>query len=474
MEKQLEYNISLERLTLNNFRCFGELEVNFDERLTVFIAENGGGKTSILEAIAETLKFYLAALKVTGYNTKLLPRKDVKVGQFTAYCNLLTDMTYMAIPKKAQEEEQTEEEPIYQNENIRIDISTSRQDMEEANKNFFSKVVPIETYPDVDLPVLVYYDGNSVKTEYRERESTSFAKLDMVYNNALNGERFSLTTFYNWWKLKEDKLLRIPDRDSPEYKTIDSQFTTLKAAAEFLLNDNEELPMYTNLRINENLVIGMDKNTYKENGELEGSLFVELTQFSAGEKSLFAFVADLGLRLLYATPLRSDRQRVIDVAADGKLGTIAGKGIALIDEIDLHLHPKWQRKVIDKLLKIFPDIQFVITTHSPGTVQNVPKESIRVLSDGKLSEKQLYTRGRDIESIYFDAFGQEEYPREQKSMIDKLRNFYDIIDDNEQLPKAKQIIEDLKEEWGPKDKKIIELETLYDLANQDLVVISTE
>ena len=71
-------------------------------------------------------------------------------------------------------------------------------------------------------------------------------------------------------------------------------------------------------------------------------------------------------------------------------------GIVLIDEIDMHLHPSWQRKVIDSLHKTFPKVQFILTTHSPTVLTNVPKENIRILDNGEIYTPDVNTKGRDV------------------------------------------------------------------------------
>ena len=56
-------------------------------------------------------------------------------------------------------------------------------------------------------------------------------------------------------------------------------------------------------------------------------------------------------------------------------------GVVMIDEIDLHLHPKWQRRVVNDLLNAFPKIQFVATTHSPFVIQSLPAmEGVQLLN----------------------------------------------------------------------------------------------
>ena len=88
MAEQLEYSISLESLKLENFRCFDNLEINFEEKLTVFIAQNGGGKTTLLDAVTENLKTYLSALGIDGYKPKPIAFKDIKEGELSARCEI--------------------------------------------------------------------------------------------------------------------------------------------------------------------------------------------------------------------------------------------------------------------------------------------------------------------------------------------------------------------------------------------------
>ena len=59
-------------------------------------------------------------------------------------------------------------------------------------------------------------------------------------------------------------------------------------------------------------------------------------------------------------------------------------GIVMIDEIDMHLHPSWQRKIVDSLTTTFPKVQFIFTTHSPTVLTNVPKENIKIISNGNI------------------------------------------------------------------------------------------
>ena len=104
----------------------------------------------------------------------------------------------------------------------------------------------------------------------------------------------------------------------------------------------------TNLRIERNpLAMKVEKN----------GVSLRIEQLSDGEKCTLALFGDLARRLAIANPYNSN--------------PLHGEGVVLIDEIELHMHPSWQRKVLKKLGDVFPNIQFIITTHSPQVLGEV-------------------------------------------------------------------------------------------------------
>jgi predicted ATP-binding protein involved in virulence len=493
--EELEYSIALKSLSLENFRCFDNLNINFDEKLTVFIAGNGGGKTAILDSIAESLKAYLAALHVKGYEESLFKYSDITMGRDKSIYDAVVDLTYPVrlefLEEKNNEEavdseiekdtEQHadisfEEVDSYTEEDVKLHVDINSDgdasfrigslSVTASFDNFASEKINKKSGEHIVLPVLCYYGSDSVQLNTSDDRKPK-NRLDYIYKEALSPSRINFTAFELWFDEQYrrflEKKVKFPKLQMQE---IDPNLFKIINGVEIILNDDTNDKMYQDLRMDyegkPRIVLG------KQNEKKEYDYF-DINQFSAGEKALFAFVADLGLRLLKATPLEKNIQDVKDVVVDDNIGVINGKGIVLIDEVDLHLHPKWQGKVVPKLMQIFPDIQWVMTTHSPAVLQNIPKGSARKLIDNRISTQELYTRGRDIESIYFDAFGQEEYPKEQKDLTDKVRHFYDIMDEgNEgQIEEAKGIIESLEQEWGSKDKKIIELKTLFELTYND-------
>ena len=158
-----------------------------------------------------------------------------------------------------------------------------------------------------------------------------------------------------------------------------------------------------------------------------------LNQLSDGEKCLLAMVADLARRLSIANPGLED--------------PLKGEGIVLIDELELHLHPQWQRGVISKLLETFPNCQFIISTHSPQIISDVKPENIYVLKsvDGKITATHPHSSfGRDSNQILETVMGVSARPEVIK---DQLNDLFRLIDEGK-IEEAKVLKSTLSDEIG--------------------------
>lgn len=110
-----------------------------------------------------------------------------------------------------------------------------------------------------------------------------------------------------------------------------------------------------------------------------------LEALSDGTRSVISMAADLAYRMVRLNP---------DLGARAALET---PGIVLIDEVDMHLHPSWQQAVVYDVRKAFPNVQFIVTTHSPQVLSTVPAEAIRILRwDNNLIniDKPAFSLGR--------------------------------------------------------------------------------
>lgn len=169
-----------------------------------------------------------------------------------------------------------------------------------------------------------------------------------------------------------------------------------------------------------------------------------LEQLSDGEKNLIALIGDITRRLCIANPNLEN--------------PLTGSGIILIDEIDLHLHPSWQRLIIPKLKDNFPNCQFFISTHSPQVLNHVEAEKIFLLHNENniltcIRPEQSY--GLTIDRIMTLLMNQDIRPDGIKNKID---NLYELIERHE-LNKAKKILSDLKK-YLKNDPEILRAELL--------------
>lgn len=165
-------------------------------------------------------------------------------------------------------------------------------------------------------------------------------------------------------------------------------------------------------------------------------------QLSEGERALILLVADIARRLAIANPDLSD--------------PLLGSGIVLIDEIELRLHPSWQRAVLPGLRRAFPGIQLIVATHSPQVLSQVPAESIILLDGFQVAGAARPTLGRDSSSILEEVMGVPARPRE---MAARLKAVGRLIDE-ERLEEARAALDDVAATLGPTDAEVVRLRTL--------------
>jgi len=194
------------------------------------------------------------------------------------------------------------------------------------------------------------------------------------------------------------------------------------------------LPEYTHLRIK--------RTPYPHMLINKGGESFNLDQLSDGEKNLIALVGDIARRLAIGNP--------------HKKNPLEGEGIILIDELDLHLHPSWQRLVIPKLLDTFPHCQFFISTHSPQIISHVKPESVFLLKqtmEGLSYKKVNETYGMSLDRVVKLLMDDESRPESVEYKIEKL---FELIE-RKKLEEAKELISILKVDM-PTDPDILRAE----------------
>lgn len=429
----------LKEIHLTNFRCFEQLDIQLNDRLAVFLGVNGAGKTAILEAINVFFaEYYVANFFRKGHEAAHEERddnmflKNMRIG--SKECYMAMAIAFNSLPT------------------INWNLTFSLPDYggygyfpssEAINQWRLKFLAQSERNPSISLPLFAFYKSEKVK-DFNELnfkwEKVKFKQL-WALKNVFRNDEDSFNNFLNWFDGETNYENSIRLEKNSEYRQPQLQILRQSISA-FLTQLNDAA--FKDLRIKK--VRKSDFDAFKNALIItKDGLDIDVNQLSAGEKSVILLIADLAMRLTIANP-----------SLDNPL---EGEGIVLIDEIDLHLHPQWQRTILPALLAIFPKCQFIVTTHSPLVISNVARESIFILDNGKLVKNTPRTMGRDYASILYNVFGVEERPAEYQKRLDACFRLLE----NEQYPEAKILLKKLSKELGEDDIDIVRANLILDM-----------
>ena len=409
--------MKVKKLELNNFRGFRKATIEFpDSNLAVFIGTNGKGKSSVLDLVAIFLADFLAKM---GYNKpiygSLFMPTDINISENinsqSVYLESFNEITLVS----------GEIDGLPRGEEIHIDetVRMSRESFGMIRSNrvldycLRLKDILKSEGASVNLPILAYYvdtryfDNSYSLNSKKGTRKNAYPQFD-AYDDAFDRKIRNFNDFIFWYKKEED----IENEQIKRLKDFDYKNPKLEVIRKTILNVFEKLgaDKFNDLRFERVL---KEEDYYFRGDENIGGLFVSknnqnlsLKQLSAGEKMLLMVVCDVARRLTIANPGLSD--------------PLQGEGIVLIDEIELHLHPKWQREVIPALLATFPNIQFLITTHSPQVLSRVDKEDIFLLENGEVFKLSSNPKGLDTNAILEEIMDTPKYPQHVDDLVEKL------------------------------------------------------
>ena len=414
----MKQRIRIAHLNLIDFRGFEHLSVDFDEQITVFIGNNGSGKTTILEAIAACLQYVKE--QVQGHAQKdIFNDSDIRIASGVETFDI--NLSFSEPSARLNASYIRRGRPSF---NF-IGISNDEPDYEiEATLKTWYR-------DNKSLEIIAYYPCQAISVENGQAVNFNVFNVENAYDDALDG-RFNFSMLNKWliwqYSLRQERGANV----------FFDRIVEVIIGEKGILNDDAER-RFNDLRV-----------TYADKPE-GALLFVKddapllAHQLSSGEKMLFALVADIGRRLVTANPHSKNPLK-------------EGSGIVLIDEIDLHLHPSWQQKVVLKLMELFPNLQFVITTHSAEVLKGLDRKYLRIIKNGHLLSVSPYIQERDTNSILFDAFDVSEHSPEYE---EKIKELYRLMETDKVA--ARKILDELKTNWGEMDEEIVRAESYFEI-----------
>ncbi len=409
--------MKINTIKLQNYRGIQELSLDLDKNLTVFFGENGSGKSTVIESIVIMLSWLVNRLRYSsGTSGYPILEKNIKNGNAFAAISLFCRDNDSEIEWQLVKIRRTFSSGVLFSRKRLKDFhdSTNLVNLNEFTKSLQAEI--FESSERLNLPVFVYYPVSRAVLDIplRIREKHSF-KLFAAYDHALeSGANFR--TFFEWFREREDlenenrRYLYLSSK--PEgFQFPDPQLEAVRNALKVLL------PEFADLTVRRSPL----RMEVKKNGKR-----FTIDQLSDGEKCLMAMVGDLARRMAIANPVREY--------------PLAGDGVVLIDEIDLHLHPKWQRMVVPKLTEVFPNCQFIISTHSPHVITHVHPDNLYVLKQteaGVIAERPSESYGKTVDRVLEDLMGLATTRPDKVSQ--GLHNLYELISLG-QIDEAKQLL----------------------------------
>ena len=394
----------LNSINIEGFRGIPNLQLEFPKQVNVLVGVNGVGKSAVLDCTAILLSRLIGRIRSSAGTGRYFTHSDIN---------------------NRRQWTRNEIEIAFQGKPLRWSVVKTRRgqqkqsisglvDLRRDVELFRSKLAEDEA---ARLPLAVYYPVNRAVLDIplRIRKRHPFDRLT-AYDQALSGEWSSFRVFFEWFRERED-LENEKRLDKPEFR--DSQLQAVRTATERFLAG------FKGLKVRRSPL----RMVVEQHGE---ELIVN--QLSDGEKCTLAMAGDLARRMAIANPAMAD--------------PLQGEAVVLIDEIDLHLHPEWQRRIIAALTKTFPKCQFLLSTHSPPILGHLDSKSIWILQrtkSGVSAKRPDDAYGQTTDRILEDIMGVPPRPKEVQNTLNKL---FRAIERGEMM-EAKQLLSHMQLKVGP-------------------------
>lgn len=339
--------MQIRSLRMENFRRFDHLSIEFDPQLTVIAARNGKGKTTVLEAAALALGPFVGAFDESrGENIK---RSDAR---FTGYEREGHNEQAFPVIIDAQ----FANPDIHSIRELRSAKGSTTTGGSRNLADYGKQLQDdVREYDPLILPFVGYYSSKRLWVHHNSSSSKTVSKSRMAgYTDCLSAMS-SFNQLTEWVKKAELVDLQRQQRSGGAFFDPSFRLQAVADTVEFMLQDEGWTDFHYDLDA-EALVL-----RHPDSGKLPVNIL------SDGIRAMTTLAADLARR---ASQLNPDL---------GPRAPEATPGIVLIDEVDLHLHPEWQQRVLGGLTRAFPQMQFIVSTHSPQVLSSVSQQNIRTI-----------------------------------------------------------------------------------------------
>ena len=430
-DRQWDITMRIDRVEIANFKKFSDCALDLHPQFTLLVGDNGTGKTTILDALAIAAGIWLVNSPDTTLNNS---RRNILPSEIRLEAIESDTITQFIERKPVQIKAigTINSQPVQWLRQIKTNGSkTSNTEAKQALKNISTLLEQVAAGEKIWLPIIAYYGAGRawLPSNQRDPKATTHAsparRWDAFYD--CFEERIRIADLHTWFQKEAIASVNRQGQMRPGYKVVKLAILRCIPNADDLWFDPER----------SEIVVSIQSNPQP------------FSNLSAGQKMMVGLIADIAIKIV--TQNASFLTEKSEDISSQKLPLILQEtpGLVLIDEIDVHLHPKWQRQVVKDLTKTFPSIQFVCTSHSPLVIGEVEASCIRSLErdeeTGKvISTIPLESYGLDANRILEEQMGSSE---RNKDVANKLHALFRLIDD-ENFDGARQAMMPLGEKIG--------------------------
>lgn len=405
----------LKELTLKNYKKYKENTRTFNSKFNLLVGENATGKTTILDGIATALGGYLQCFNtILTKDTHGIKSRDIHV-KYLISNNGIEKIENIPVEILAAFNIDGENIEL---KRVKKNIKQGTLLNKKENVEIYKKVKTIENYinenKEIILPIFSYH-GTGRLWEQENKNSSKMENLKRVdgYKDCLNAKS-NYRNFISWFEKLERHAFNIRE-ENPVLQSVKSiigltleKLTQKKVKQVIYREDDLEIHYFSDNEIQ------------------------RISLLSDGYRNIIGLVSDIAYRMALLNPHLNDK-------------ITNTPGIVLIDEIDLHLHPKWQREITGLLRELFPNIQFIASSHSPFIIQSMNKKEIISLDENDI----LLANGTEmsIEDISENIM-HVKLPQQSKRKLDMLKaanEYFDILEKLESNEINESEVEKLKE-----------------------------
>ncbi|WFU00694.1 AAA family ATPase [Rhizobium sp. CB3171] len=407
----------LTELEIKNFRSFEQRSFRFHPEFNLIIGENASGKTTVLEAAAVAVGSWL--LGFNGPTSRNIRESDVR------YVLDKVETRARRLPQYPVEiiaagDVDHIEAPLTEHLRWRRELKgpkrkttqTDTENLQSAARRY-ERALMMGERPT--LPVVRYFSagrlwepekrvtsGRSTDTDYRDvvdKYLDSLRSPLVGYESSMDPGNSSKKLV--WWMVEERRIELDEGRESAFLQAVYGAIHSM-------------MPELASVAVNLSL-----KDLVLQYAEGRSVAFSDL---SDGYRNVVAMVADLAIKIVMLNP---------HLGAEALAKT---DGVVMIDELDLHLHPKWQRRIVDDLRRTFPNVQFICTTHSPFIVQSLRSGEELIVLDGQAIPD---VANLSIQEVAEGLMGVDDsgVSRRYGEMKDTARELLEEIEENRPIPK---------------------------------------